>query len=215
MRQGLCSQRAQAARLGAETAPGGPCPLPPQASCSSPAPVWPITRARLLRQVASERQPRLPSQVCRPALSALKEPGQPAPQPPLLILKWIGRAQGSQCARVSPSSQRGLPGDKPSQQLPSPNPHSPSAQSSARRGQSWGPALGWFSPRRSRGRMCVAGQLVTEGRRLAPGRAEPGPQGSWDRGGLSSLSSRLQHVGFLAFPAVTLATDTSGMAWLS
>lgn len=63
--------------------------------------------------------------------------------------------------------------------------------------------------------MCVAGQLVTEGRRLAPGQAEPGPQGSWDRGGLSSLSSRLQHVGFLAFPAVTLATDTSGMAWLS
>ena len=101
MRQGLCSQRAQAARLGAETAPGGPCPLPPQASCSSPAPVWPITRARLLRQVASERQPRLPSQVCRPALSALKEPGQPAPQPPLLILKWIGRAQGP-CVTVIP-----------------------------------------------------------------------------------------------------------------
>lgn len=65
MRQDLCSQNAQDRTSGGlGTVPGGPCHLPPQASCLSPAPVWPITCARLLRQVASERQPQLPSQVC-------------------------------------------------------------------------------------------------------------------------------------------------------
>ena len=87
----LLPERPDRTSGGLGTVPGGPCHLSPQASCMSPAPVWPITCARLLRQVASERQPQLPSQVCRLALSTPKEPGQPAPpQPPLLIHKQIG-----------------------------------------------------------------------------------------------------------------------------
>lgn len=60
------------------------------------------------------------------------------------------------------------------------------------------------------------GQCRREGGRLGSSwGAAPGPQGSWGHAGLSSSSSGLQLACRLAFPAATLATDTSGMAWLS